>query len=1123
MIKTPASLCTLFALAAVFAAQQELFRWTLDNPEMKQWRTKENCTLEPSPERGGSLQWTTTFGKFDFGWATWHAPAELDLTEAGTIRFWIKGDGSAHRLTLQLGHAEPGENTAYYINKSDGITLDFTDWREVSFDLAHFIPPVGRAPNADLKQVAFIEFFLTRAGESAEARLLLDDVRVLKATPEQAAALAEYHAIYAKAAQKEPQLDGSNILPNPGFELDLDADRQPDFWRSGDWKTGSNAAWETAAAHDGNRSIRVECANDQQRGSFSFRPPAASGPWVFDAWYRTERMEAEARKGPVARLIAVDDEGKQCAAHHVYGEPTGGQWQPLTLSFELPAGVNHINLDLFNFFAPGVVWWDDVSLRFDTAEVARREERRRLNAEHAAQAAARIDEIAAAVEKLPDATTEQKLKKAVLRWAVEDAQASLAAGLGTSAKNVLADIESLLAKDIGRRVEPPKELLPPVKDFEDNPYAQGLLSRVRSVLKSTARYQKGDEGYKQINNAWTFSSLGNSLYAGTWGLCHPESPHAADPDLLAGVLRLMQAIFQNHRGGDFNPDREAVHGRDPNINRFTFVPTFEAFLLLTATYPDLVLPSKRSEWLDSAKVATEYQIETYGVRAENEPPECYYANMDVHYMLMLELASRMFDSPRYHEEAERFCKLTADMLYPDGAFSYHGFQNECFVYHRINVAHLARYWQLTGSELARDTVVKSRPYYPYNVEPGGVPEYYTDCFWKHYWSGLSPIGPEIVAGMTGCPQNRRLAKEELRWEKPNDYYAIYAATLYRPDIQDEPLPDKHLFYDRNVEGPRGRFGRWSFAGTTRFFGEGQQGKDTFVGGMVVDEPARRYPLNAALQVVTSQFRLEPRKPYEGNCRRWRECRYLSQDERNAVTIAGDFAMLTTRYRIQNVAWGGKSTLTDWAGNQQWILTPHRLVGVLEIEPLSDQRAYSIHGRIRFGLEKEIQRKDNARFQYGSLVCRLHEHNYADIITDKSETFYIDKPEKFRSMEIVLRDPRSIETDEQEPLTYSEGTRQFFTVEVLPEWSTPAESVRRIATPEGLRGLEVHFDGQWLFLAHNPTDTPIPFETTLSWADGTLSLHTSGSHSPAPKPFNATEGKIKLDIPPHGHVVLEKSS
>ena len=120
---------------------------------------------------------------------------------------------------------------------------------------------------------------------------------------------------------------------------------------------------------------------------------------------------------------------------------------------------------------------------------------------------------------------------------------------------------------------------------------------------------------------------------------------------------------------------------------------------------------------------------------------------------------------------------------------------------------------------------------------------------------------------------------------------LYAATLYRPELKGEPLADNYLVYDRNVQGPRGRFGRWSFAGTTRFLGDGCQGKDTFVGGMVVDEPTRRYPLNAALQVVTNQFRLQPRKPYEGNCRRWRECRYLSQEERNAVTLAADFATL----------------------------------------------------------------------------------------------------------------------------------------------------------------------------------------------------------------------------------------
>jgi hypothetical protein len=1117
-IGTAALVCVGCLLATSASGQETLFRWTLDQPELQHWRKKENCTLAAVPQPDGGLRWSTAFGPFDFGWTSYFPPTPLDLTRAGRVTFAVKGDGSGHLLTLQLGHAEPGVRSHYYVNKADGVRLDFTDWREVSFELARFAPPAGRDPHADLKQVAFIEFFLNRVGENAAAEALLDDVRVLSASPAQAEATAALWDSYAQLARQEPATDGSNVLPNASFENDLEGDGQPDFWRGSDWGTGSTAVADPAVAHTGQASLRIDCASDEQRGSFSFRPTVGPGPWIFEGWYRTGAMQAESRKGPVARLIAVDEQGAQCGVFQAYGQPSDGAWQQAVLSFDLPAGATRINLDLFNFFAAGSVWWDDVSLRFDVAEVARRAERRRREAECAEQAMAMIDGVTQAVAQLPAETAADKLKKAALEWAVEDARASLEAGFGISAQEVLGDVQRLLGEDIGRRAEPSDRLLLPVRDFEKNPYAQGLLGRVRSVLQTNTLYQKGDAGYRQIENAWTFRSLGDNAYVAAWGLCCADSPYAASPELLVRMLRLMQAIFQNHRGGDFNPERQAVHGYDPNINRFCFVPAFEAYLLLDATYPGLILPSKRAEWRASAEVATEYQIETYGERASLPPPHCYYANMDVHYMLMLELAARIFDVERYHQEAERFCQLTADQLYPDGAFAYHGFQNECYVYHQINVAHLVRYWQLTGSELAHETVVRSRPYYPYNVEPGGVPEYYTDCFWKHYWSGISSIGPDLVAGLTGCAHNRRIAQDELRWETPNHYYAIYAAALYRPEIEDQPLPDNHLIYDRNVEGPRGRFGRWSFAGTTRLFGDGSQGKDTFVGGMVVDEPTRRHPLNAALQVVTSQYRLEPRTDGDGNCRRWRECRYLSQDERNAVTIGTDFAALTTRYRIQNVAWGGKSTLTDWAGNQQWLLTPQRLVGVLEIEPLSDQQAYSIHGRIRFGMNKEFERRSATEFRYGSLVCRLHEHNYADAITERSETFYIDTPEKFRSREIVLRDQASIDSGEQQPLTYPQGTRQFFTVEVLPDWCAPADSVRRIATPDGLRGLEVNASGHWLLLVHNPTEAALKFQASLPWATGNLTLHSDGGQQTVQ---NAGD-QLGFDIPPHGHRVLEKA-
>jgi len=199
--------------------------------------------------------------------------------------------------------------------------------------------------------------------------------------------------------------------------------------------------------------------------------------------------------------------------------------------------------------------------------------------------------------------------------------------------------------------------------------------------------------------------------------------------------------------------------------------------------------------------------------------------------------------------------------------------------------------------------------------------------------------------------------------------------------------------------------------------------------------------------------------------------------------------------------------------------PGRLIGLLEIETLSNQEAYSIHGRVRFGPRKKIEKKPGALFfKYGSLLCRLHGHSYHDVITEKSETFYTDEPERFRSTEIVLRDARSVETGGEKKLTYAKGTKHHFVVEVLPYWSTLASSVKRLATASGLRGLDVVADGRRLVLLHNPTDAAQSHE--IAFANGPALLHRGGNHRPAAGAVNVADGKLKIDVPAHGHVVLE---
>ena len=364
-------------------------------------------------------------------------------------------------------------------------------------------------------------------------------------------------------------------------------------------------------------------------------------------------------------------------------------------------------------------------------------------------------------------------------------------------------------------------------------------------------------------------------------------------------------------------------------------------------------------------------------------------------------------------------------------------------------------------------------------------------------------------------QNRRIANVELKWVKPSHYYAIYAATLWR-DFPEALQRDGYIVYDRNVEGPRGRFGRWSFAGTTRDPGKGAQGRDTFVGAMLTSKEDKPFPLDAALQVVTSQYRLKPGGP------RWRSCRCLSANEENAVTVAGNFGALTTRYRIQNVAWGGKSTLTNWEGCQEWLQTPKRIIGTLSICPLADEKAYSIHGRVRLGLKLALEKQADGSFRYGGLRVKLHGHNYADIVTEPSETFYTDPPEKFRSAEIVLRDAASVRSGEKEPLTYSTGTEQFFTVEISPADNPPAAQVKRHELPGGLRALEVTADGQWYMVIHNPNKTPATATVSVPGADKVLCCQAQCAPA-TPKAVQSHDGQVRCPVPAKSHVVLFSAS
>lgn len=1108
------ALTLLICLGGICRAQvplaHETVNWDFEGKSLEGWRCKPNAVMSvgEEPERGSILEGVITYGEFDFGWFSRFIP-DTDFNGAWAVELDVRGDGKGGKLDMQLGR-KGLERPVYYRNLRDAVELDFTGWKRVKFSLLHFSGPVGRSRTEDLARAFFVELFVTGGRRTGTTEIAFDNIRAVPPTPAEQAILDQYSAESRKLGGP-PALDGSNLLPNPGFELDLTGHGEPQFWSPGDWGLGSVLTWDTENPLSGQRSVCVQCATKEQRGSWEVRVPLTPGPWQFEGWYRTRDLDAAPMKGVDARITFTDEAGRTLGEAHAYGEASE-DWKRAIVRFEAPQGTQAATVYLFNFFAPGTVWWDDVHLGADLARIAELEEERRVNTESLGQARALIEPSTDAVIQLGQRvgeTQDGKLLMTALEWALEDARLALEAELGTQALATLKDVE-----DYCRRAD---EILaqaattghPPAQapDLDANPYVVGLNSQAAGIAKDAAVYKKGEEGYKQVSNAWTFRTLGEQCAVAAWGFLDPRSAQRHDPALLRRLLVHFQAICQNHQNGDFNPGREAIYGRDENINRFCISPMMDALLMLEAEYPWTILPSKREEWRRELRALVDYQYRTYGPREPLDPDKPrYYPNMDVHHLLIMEWAWRIFGDEKYREDRDAMLQWLADSLYPMGGWTYHWPQNECYVYHQLNVTFIARYYQVTRDPRALEILRRSAGYYPLVHDPEGMTESYTDCSWKHYWTAAAPAGADVIAGMFDDGANKLAALDAGRRGYGSGLAAVYTAPWWK-DIEPSARRENWLLYDEDIQGPRGQYGKFSFAGTARVTPVGEIGKDTFVGCMIGDRNIKSLPLDAALQVATVEARLKPDGPH------WHNARYCSgREEPSVILVPDDFSTLCVRYRITRPAWGHGSSDEPWEALQQWFLSEDRLIGMLTIRAVQDTTCAGVWGRLRFGLNREFELGEEGMFRYGSLIARLHTHSFATVETAPSETFFLDAPDKFRSREIILKDAAAA-SGNAPPFSYKAGQEFHFLAEILPYQSALAEAVEAIRNGP-VYGLAFDEEKRRVLVLHNESDAETLYEAAVG--QGQARVFSPGGQA---SPLVSENGRSRVTIPAKSHVTV----
>lgn len=728
------------------------------------------------------------------------------------------------------------------------------------------------------------------------------------------------------------------------------------------------------------------------------------------------------------------------------------------------------------------------------------------------------------IKALTETNAEERLKKAVLVWALEETAALAEAGMFDRAVALLEDVRTGLSRPLGQRRTAPENLFPKIPVPERNPALQ-FTNELRKLVDSTERYPKGKAGdvTKTAGGGWRFPKIaGEGRLLAEW-LCHPQSPLADDATLVAPMLRRFSAVYEYLVPGS---SRLADFGMCSTLE--------EMYLLVKTVYPDLILPSLKVRWEAGIACNADAVIAKCGSVFLAAEPGTAYPNAHAHYITGLMFSSLILDRSDYRAAADGGVRLLATALFPDGGFTYIGKQNEVFTYHAVTVLELARYWQVTGSETARRVIEGTRWYYPLSIEPGGVAEYSTAAAWKHYWN--TSTGGEasaVVASLTGDPQNARFAN----WKT----YSLSLAAFYREDLPAVSAPDNYITHDRNIQGPRGRFGAFSFCGTGRaspgFVGKEiydrnaeRMGKSTYVGCMAMYPPggqSANWPLSAALDGATSEVRIAPG---DGGVSRWDTYAFLSQDDHNATTVNPSFAALTTRYRLS-----AKGELIPWAGEQAWIFTPERLIGLVAVEALEDTEAYGVDGTLKlvsarghWGTRKEFKELSTDTLGYGALVVRLHQHNYSGITTEYTGAIFGNDGKSGR---IILLEAQAAAAKEAKLIKYSKGTRHFYLVEVRPEWSKQANVVQQSRNDNGLIMVEVRESDRTLQLVYNPTDKELSCKADPLWASSSVTLHRNGEayrvawllndqNAEAPTFQQFGDLTRAVSVPAHGHIVFE---
>ncbi|MGB0371416.1 MAG: Ig-like domain-containing protein [Opitutales bacterium] len=632
------------------------------------------------------------------------------------------------------------------------------------------------------------------------------------------------------------------------------------------------------------------------------------------------------------------------------------------------------------------------------------------------------------------------------------------------------------------------------------------------------------EGFETINAAYAY--------------LHKDSPYWGQAAYLDRLKILLEARISPWIAGESLTD---ISG--------TFHAAY-AYALLKHHRPEDLTAQERTDWeLGIAQMCN--AILENSLLYDDHILASAWLNGDIRLALGVYFGGVALGNAHYTTQAQEAIDLVlSQAVVGDGASHYVGFNNEVPTYRNTTINSFLWWWTLTGSPEVKAALDKTVPYIPLSVEPSGFQEQSTAISYKHQYNGLRGRSAALATAYLYGDRYNYFFGKQVESTFSEEYGLLYAIH-YQPGLTTLRPPENFIIHDRAIMGPRGRWENWAFVATGRnvqspdpdhedqgYDGK-MGGKNTFVGALALGEWANKTSLKAALDGVTVEFKNKQgqatdigRSSADGGI-----YRFLSQDENTATITRETFGSLSTSYRISDRVssnatpdWG---VGTRWLGDQLWLLTEDRLVGLVQIHNDEGDTVYGLDARFvlvggRLGTIGQYQELveviPDREFDYGELSVRIIDENFGGSvstvyqgITD-TNSFTEDK----RTAVIRLHD--SLDNQDDTPIPYPSGTRRFALVECTRTEKPFAQEAVNVLPSNPYFGIvEVTESNRKFRLIQNLTAQTRTYSGNM-WPGGNnrvASIHRSWTPGaevlPAAAPYN-----LAVELPPHSHAIVVTS-